>query len=143
MTIILLSFLGIIAGAALQYIVTRRLEHQKQHRDLRTLAYTDYLKSVCEQATLALQPLSTEGRELRARMANAKSRIWLYGCEEVVSSLAAFERLGSKLNTREQRNCFAALVSTMRKDSKGHSGASIENLEILAIAGTECPRLLN
>lgn len=129
--IALLSFLGVIAGASLQYIFTRHLENQKHHRSLRTQAYTDYLKSVCEQATLALQSQSPESRELLARMVDSKSRICLYGSEAVVSSLAAFEQIGSALNTSEQRNCFANMVSAMRKDSKGRSGASVDSLEII------------
>ncbi|MCO6057963.1 hypothetical protein NG726_14950 [Pseudomonas sp. MOB-449] len=131
MTTALLSFLGIIAGAALQYIFTRHLESQRYHRDLRTQAYIDYLKSVCEQAILSPQPLSSEEKELRAKMANSKSRICLYGSEDVVSSLAEFEKLGSKLTADEQRNCFARMVLAMRIDSKGDSKASVENLEII------------
>ena len=131
MTIALLSFLGVVAGAALQYIFTRHLDNQKHNRDLRTQAYTDYLKSVCEQAILELNSFSSEARELTSRMANSKSRICLYGSEQVVSSLADFERLGSKLNTDEQKECFATMVSAMRTDSKNSSIASIENLQVI------------
>ncbi|WP_150652836.1 hypothetical protein [Pseudomonas fluorescens] len=77
------SFVGIFLGAMLQYILSKHLDGQKHQRDLRTQAYTDYLKAVCDTA-LTVQPQSNEGREVRARMANSKSRICLYGSQDTV-----------------------------------------------------------
>lgn len=134
MTIALLSFLGIVVGAALQYLFTRHLENQKHHRDLRTQAYTDYLKSVCEQAQLVTQRQSRESREIFARTADAKTRICLYGSAFVVAAFAAFERLGATMNTEEQRTSFSTMVSAMRRDSGGNSDVSINDIETILLS---------
>ena len=133
MTIALVSFLGVVVGAALQYFFTRHLDNQRHYRTLRTQAYTDYLKSVCEQAQLVVQPQSKESREIFARTADAKSHICLYGSAEAIVAFAEFERLGAKMGTQEQRKAFSQMVSVMRKDSGGRADASIDNLEILLL----------
>lgn len=52
MLIGLLSFLGVVIGASLQYIFTRHIEDQRHIRDVRSKAYMDYLKCVAEQAQI-------------------------------------------------------------------------------------------
>jgi len=79
MTTAIFPYFGIIIGAALQYFFTRHLDNQRHHRELRTKAYTDYLKCVCEQANLGKPRQSEEGRELSTKTADAKCRICLYG----------------------------------------------------------------
>jgi hypothetical protein len=133
MTIAFLSFFGVVVGASLQYFFTRHLDNQKHLRGLRTQAYTDYLRSVCEQAMLVIQPQSKESREIFANTADAKSRICLYGSKEAVVTFAEFERLGAQMKTNEQRKAFSRMVSVMRKDSGGRDDASIENLEIVLL----------
>jgi len=102
MSAAIFSFFGIVIGASLQYVFTRHLDNQKHHRELRTKAYTGYLKCVCEQANLAKQRQSQEGRELSTQTADAKCRICLYGSSSAVEAFAEFERLGATMNTPEQ-----------------------------------------
>jgi hypothetical protein len=95
MSAAIFSFFGIIVGASVQYLFTRHLDNQKHRREIRTTAYTDYLKCVSEQANLGKQRQSHEGRELATRTADAKCRICLYGSSSAVGAFAEFERLGA------------------------------------------------
>lgn len=113
----ILSFLGVVIGASLQYFFTRHLDNQKHHRDLRASAYADYLKCVSEHANLGKQRQSQEGKELAVRTADAKCRICLYGSPAAVEAFADFERLGATMNSEEQRSAFTRMVAIMRKDS--------------------------
>ncbi len=54
--------------------------------------------------------------EVFARIADAKTRICLYGSQEVIMSLAKFERSGGVINNEEQREAFVALIQAMRGD---------------------------
>ena len=135
----ILAILGIIVGAVLQYVFTRHIENQKHFQSLRALAYTDYLKSVCEQANLGAQPFSKEHREIFARTADAKSRICLFGSNEAVDAFAVFETLGASMNSPEQRKAFLSMVAIMRSDSGGSDDASIENLEIVLLGHHALP----
>lgn len=45
MSTAILSIIGVLVGASLQYLFTRYLETQRQRRELRTQAYLDYIKS--------------------------------------------------------------------------------------------------
>jgi hypothetical protein len=131
MTTAILTLLGAVVGAALQYFFTRHLEDQKHYRGLRTQAYTDYLKSVCEQAQLIVQPQSKESREIFAKTADAKARICLYGSVRAVEAFAEFERLGATMRTKEHRRAFSKMVEIMRSDSGSAQGVPIENLELV------------
>jgi hypothetical protein len=111
MTAAVFSFIGVVAGAILQYFFTRHLDSQKHHRELRTAAYTDYLKCVSEHANLAKTRASQDGRDLAFRTADAKCRICLYGSSPVVAAFARFEQLGAAMNTPEQCDTFTGMVS--------------------------------
>lgn len=133
MTAAIFSFLGIAIGAALQYLFTRHLDNQKHHRDLRTKAYTDYLRCVSDFANLAVQRQSQEARELGAKTADAKCRICLYGSASAIQAFAAFEKLGATMNTKEQCAAFTYMVSIMRHDSGGSGKAEASDLEAVLL----------
>lgn len=133
MTIAIISFFGVVIGASLQYVFTRYLENQRHYRNLRTQAYTDYLKGVCEQAQLVIKPQSQVTREIFARTADAKARICLYGSTAAIQAFASFEKLGATMNSDQQRNAFTGMVSIMRNDSGSQSGARIEDLKIVLL----------
>lgn len=133
MSTALFSFFGIIIGAALQYLFTRHLDSQKNSRDLRTKAYTDYLMCVSEQANLGRQRQSQEGRELSARTADAKCRICLYGSSSVVDAFAEFETLGATMTTMEQCAAFTRMVAIMRSDSTNGGQVKLSALQVVLL----------
>ncbi|WP_215399551.1 hypothetical protein [Rheinheimera oceanensis] len=112
-----LSFLGVVIGALLQYFFTRHIESQRHLRDLRSKAYMDYLKCVCEHAQFRPIVGTHEQKELFSRTGDAKSRICLYGSKEAVAAFSRFEELGASMATTEQRDAFTNMVSIMRTDS--------------------------
>src|SRR6266404_5430207 len=109
------TVLGIVIGAILTFLFTRRHEYEKQKRLLITQAYFDYLRAVADAAHLNLE--SNEA-EIFARLADAKTRICLYGSHEVVILLAAFEKEGGVIGNAQQRHLFASLILAMRGNSK-------------------------
>jgi hypothetical protein len=129
MTTAVLSFLGVIFGAGLQYVFTRYLENQRHFRTLRTQAHMDYLKCVCDQANLGPSPQESEIRQIFARTADAKSRICLYGSIESIRTFAIFEKLGAAMQSAEQRTAFIAMVAAMRRDSGSKSEPNGEDLQ--------------
>lgn len=133
MSAAIFSFFGVVIGASLQYFFTRHLDSQKHRRELRTKAYTDYLKCVSEHANLGKAPQSQEGRELAVRTADAKSRICLYGSSFAVEAFAEFERRGAVMNTPEQRAAFTQMVVTMRNDSTGKGHVESRDLEAVLL----------
>ena len=107
----LFTLLGIMVGALLTYLFTRSHEHEKHYRLLQTSAYADYLRCVAESAHLNLE---SDTADLFARAADAKTRVCLYGSQEVITLLAAFEKEGGIIGNRQQRAAFARLVRAMR-----------------------------
>ena len=125
---------GIAIGASLQYVFTKHIENHKHQRDLRSKAYMDYLKSVCEHAQLRYSPdPSKELQELFTRTADAKSRICLYGSKEAIQAFSQFERLGATMNTSEQREAFTNMVAIMRSDSGGEDCRQVEDLQTVLL----------
>lgn len=133
MSTAVLSFLGVVIGATLQYLFTRHLDNQRHHRELRTKAYTDYLRCVSEHASLRPQRQSQEGRELSARTADSKCRICLYGSAEAIGAFAEFERLGATMNTPEQCAVFSHMVAIMRIDSTKGGEVAAKDLEAVLL----------
>ena len=127
------SFMGIIIGASLQYLFTRHIESQRHQRDLRSKAYMDYLKCVCEQAQFRYKENTKERAELFSRTADSKARICLYGSDKAITAFSTFEKLGASMNTSEQRLTFTNMVSIMRNDSGNKFGAHIEDLQIILL----------
>ena len=129
MTSAILSFVGLVIGAILQFLFSRYLDNKKHQRDLRAKAYADYLQCVSEHANLGYQKLSTESRQLYAKTADAKCRISLYGASDVIAAFAKFERMGATMATDEQRGVFADMVLAMRLDTFGKSLVNHADIE--------------
>jgi hypothetical protein len=128
-----LSFFGLLIGAALQFMFTRHLENKKHRREQRSTAYADYLRCVSELANLAHQRQSPEGRQLAARTADAKCRISLYGASAVIQAFASFERMGARMITTPQREAFAKMVAEMRRDAIGEDGADGSDVQVVIL----------
>jgi hypothetical protein len=107
----LLALLGVAVGAILTYLLTRSSEREKHYRLLQTTAYSDYLCGVAEAANINL---NSDEAAIFAHVADAKTRICMYGSEEVIALLAAFEREGAAIGNAQQRGAFLNLVQAMR-----------------------------
>ncbi|WP_406643336.1 hypothetical protein [Pectobacterium brasiliense] len=116
-----LPFVGIVIGASLQYFFTRHIEYTRSLRDMKTKAYMDYLKGVCEQAQILMIADADNAQEKRReaflKVVDAKARICLYGSERVIHTFAEFEKLGSSISTKPQRDAFIKMAMFMRKDA--------------------------
>ncbi len=124
------SFIGIVIGAILQYIFTRRLNTIRHHCDLRTKAYVDYLKAVCEQSNIDIQNRDSLRGDLRAKVADAKCRICLYGYRAAIQSFAEFEKAGANITRNPAK--FTEMVAIMRNDSTREKAAS-KDIELMLV----------
>jgi hypothetical protein len=115
MAIAFFSFFGVVVGASLQYLFTRFLEERRHRQSLQTEAYTDYIQAVAEARHIDLY---TERPSIFARLADAKTRICLYGSPEVIARLAEFESKGGVIGDDQQREAFMHLIEAMRGKSK-------------------------
>lgn len=131
MTAATFAFLGVVIGALLQYFFTRHLDSLRAWREARTLAYTDYLRSVSERAHRWMR--APDVAALNARIADAKCRVCLYGSAQVVAASAESERLGATMETPEQRTSFTRMGKLMRKDSVGRGEVSPADLEAVLL----------
>lgn len=125
----LLSFFGIVIGASLQYLFTRHADNRRHSRELRSKAYMDYLKCVCEQAQLRPKENSPEKKELFAHTGDAKARICLYGSNRAIQAFSTFEKLGATMSNSQQRQAFTEMVSIMRVDSGSERGAEATDIQ--------------
>lgn len=126
MLIAFFSVLGIVVGASLQYLFTSFLEERKHRRSLQDAAYSDYIRAAAQAAHMNL---TTDGAELRSRLADAKTRICLYGSPEVVAQLAEFEKEGGVIGNVLQRDAFMSVIQAMR----GNSELEASQLELVLL----------
>ena len=104
-----LPIVGVLVGAALQYVFGRSLEGRKLLAAQRAQAYIDYFRAV---AVLA----QGRSKEQLSLAADAKARICLYGSNLVIERLAAFERTGAALTNDQGRDAILTLMQVMRRD---------------------------
>lgn len=133
MLVALMSFIGVVVGAGLQYLFTRVLEDRRHHRDLRAQAYADYVRCASEVRHMLIQPLAPKERELLARLTDAKARVCLHGSGNVVLKLSEFERLGGRVTSDEQQDAFIEVLLAMRGDNKTKQ----RDLEAIMLGGKQ------
>lgn len=105
----------------------RRSETIKQLQTLKTGAYVDFIRAVAGLANLQKESVQQKehllkGWELKMLLADAKSRIAIYGGESVVSAMATFLRGDPVLDSPERAKDFTAVCQKMRSDSKPKPG---------------------
>lgn len=120
-----LPLAGVLNGAVLQFAFGRNLEARKQLNLKRAEAYVDFFGALSGLA----QSHSKENLQLAA---SAKTRVCMYGSEEVVGCLGQFERSGANASTGPGRRALIALLQAMRQDvSSGNRPLGGEDLAII------------
>lgn len=127
----ILPLIGIVVGAALQFRLGRRSEHQKQQDNLRSQAYVDYLKALAASAHLRSDE---ELRDVYRDGADAKARIAVYGSAEVIRALVHFERVGAAVRSGPSADALATVVSKMRSKV---DDVSVQDLRVLLVGPEE------
>ena len=111
----IVGVLGVVVGVFLQGFWSRKNQKAHNLKGLQNQAYSDFLNAV---STIAVaqrkgQRETVEG-ELSS-LADAKSRICVYGDANVVQHLAEFLRSGATLQTESELLAFSRLCLEMRK----------------------------
>lgn len=124
--IAILPLIGVLIGAGLQYLSSTSLERRKHLSSLRATAYADYFRAV--------STLATAGRSSTAvaALADAKSRIGLYGSPRVLGRLAELEHYGANLSSPDARSAILDVVLEARKDTTSN-GASVDEADLALI----------
>lgn len=135
----LLPLLGVVVGAATQYVLSRTQEAERQRRTLRTTAYVDYLRGVT--ATALAQRHGDHAEEVKAAvlMADAKARMCVYGGSATLRALSDLHQRGASLATAEGAEAFLALCETMRAETGDAPITRTELAQVLFEGGV--PRL--
>jgi hypothetical protein len=107
----LLSLLGVMLGAGLQYYFGRTLESRKQLAVQRSQAYVDYFKAV------ALLAQHGPAKDSLALAADAKVRVCIYGSSAVIKCMSDFEAAGPSITTPASASAIVSLLVEMRKDT--------------------------
>ena len=104
------SFLGVVVGAVLQYVLGLRAEQQRNIQLRRTEAYVDLIKSL---AAIGKAGDDEQGRQLQIGYAEARTRVAIYGSTKVVGAFASFLRLSDR-QSAEAPARLVEIVTAMR-----------------------------
>lgn len=115
---IVLTFVAAFLGAFL----TRWTEQQKHVRELRSIAYTDFLRGFARVGRAQSDEMPRERREQeelegRALVTDARARIVIYGGRAVVHALSQFANSGMHTLSPEGMKQFAWLCAQMRAEA--------------------------
>lgn len=110
-----IGLFGVIIGALLQAFLNRKNQKVSHLSELQNKSYADFLNAASKIA-VAQRLNDREGvkREL-SNLADAKSRICVYGDASVVQHLASFLREGGALQTEQEILSFTYLSMEIRK----------------------------
>jgi hypothetical protein len=107
--IAVVSLIGVLIGAALQYTFGQRLEARKQLGAQKAQAYIDFFRAVTALA-------QDRSKEQLALAADAKTRICIYGSMTVVQRLGDFQRVGAVAAAGAGQAALIELIRAMRED---------------------------
>ena len=105
-----LPLLGVLIGAGLQYLFGRTLEGRKQIQSQKAQAYADFFKAVAAIAKF------DQTKDNLSQLADAKTRICVYGSKEVIAALGEFERSGARLDNPDSKKLIIRVLGHMRRD---------------------------
>ncbi len=111
------TFVAATSGAFLGAFLTRRTERFKHLQELRSAAYTDFLRGVANAAE----------QSGRALVADARARISIYGGRSVVRSMSKFIALGGQTRNPEGMQAFAEVCRLMRVET-GRETVPVEEI---------------
>ena len=122
-----LPLVGVVLGALLQYYLGHLKGERERADQRRNDAYSDYLRSVSAIANTQMGENREGDFKLRSALADAKCRISIYGTDEVVSRLSAFEATGANLADEKSLTAFLSLAHSMRRDAGNGSSKPSQN----------------
>ncbi|MDD2467846.1 MAG: hypothetical protein PHI97_28030 [Desulfobulbus sp.] len=109
------SLIGVVVGASLQSLLARKNEKRKQITEWRNKSYVDFLEAVSVVATTQRKKNASVTNEQLSRLADAKSRICIYGEADIIKELADFWRHGATLETESELLAFSRFCLKIRK----------------------------
>lgn len=110
-----IGVLGVIIGALLQGFFNRKNQKVNNLSELQNKAYSDFLNSVSKIAVAQRKNQRNIVNDELSNLADAKSRICVYGNAAVVHHLAEFLRHGGTLQTEQEILSFTSLCLQIRK----------------------------
>lgn len=113
LAVALLSLVGVLIGASLQYVFGRSLDLRKHVQLQKGTAYADYFRAFSAIATMG------RNKETLSNLADAKTRVCVYGSARVIKALGDFERSGSTTLNDDSRSLVSQLLTEMRRDAGG------------------------
>lgn len=108
------GLIGVLIGSFMQARLARGNKEREHLHDLQSQAYVDFLSSVSNVAVAQRVGDRSAVSSGLAALADAKSRICVYGSPEVVRQLAVFIRAGATLQTESEILAFTRLCLAMR-----------------------------
>ena len=109
-----IGILGVVIGALLQGFFNRKNQVASSLSGLQNKAYSDFLNSVSKIAVAQRNDQRAAVIEELSNLADAKSRICVYGHASLVHHLADFLRAGGTLQTEEEILSFTRLCLQIR-----------------------------
>lgn len=109
-----IGLMGILVGAFLQAYFTQKNNSHKNLSELQNKAYADFLNSASSIAVAQRTGDRDKVNSELAKLADAKSRICVYGDSNVINRLAEFIRQGGTLQTEQEILAFTRLCITIR-----------------------------
>jgi hypothetical protein len=128
-----LPLIGVIIGAFLQFIFSKKNELRKQENLLKTSAYTDLIKGLAGMAISQKYKDPTKEMEYTMLVADAKSRICVYGDDSVIEKISYFLRQGGILSSQDSYKAFVDIIIEIRRKHKGSLEINTNNYSQLLI----------
>jgi hypothetical protein len=129
------TFVAAGLGAIFGAFLTRRTERYKHLQDLRSGAYSDFLRGFARVGRAQSDKMRDERSMLeelegRVLVTDSRSRIAIYGGKSVVHAFSKFIELGTQTRTPEGMRAFTDLCGLMRAEA-GMEEASFDDIHRL------------
>ena len=109
------AILGVVVGALIHYLLTKKNQKEQQLVEWRNKAYIDFLEAISVVVASQRKGDKKVTIDSLSKLADAKSRICIYGEAEIIKQLAEFWREGATLETESELLAFSRFCQKIRK----------------------------
>jgi hypothetical protein len=131
-----LPLIGVIIGVLLQFIFSKKSEFKKQQNLLKISAYTDLIKGLAGMAIFRKNKDSSKELEYKMLVADAKSRICVYGDDSVIKKISYFLKMGGTIDSTDSYRAFVDIIVEIRKKHIGSININLNDFSQLLL-GTD------
>jgi hypothetical protein len=124
----IISITILIVSVILKYAFSRKEELQRKKEEFKITAYSDFVQAIA--GIKSNRKGSEENSRFTTLLIDSKTRISIFGSNEIILLIADLWRIGPTLDNPESMKKFVVIIKQMRQENFKTNSRKIKNKDI-------------